>query len=198
MKKPGFFTVSEVAKILSVHPNTLRNWERQKKLLPQRDEVTRYRYYSQEQIKEYLIRGSVPKIEIKWGYDNSIKARIEEVTSVKNSLDVLVSSEASTQKEIDDELFELWKERLSEGVRPRFIRNLDNSQMRERAESNARLGIKTKHRNVVGVTFSIRDKKVVRIEVPSDNPQERLNLFIRDPKVAKSFSILFEKLWGGN
>jgi hypothetical protein len=194
--KPGFFTISETAAILKVHPNTLRRWEKEKKLIPRRDRITGYRYYSQEQIRNYLLRGSTPLIEVRWGYDQSVKARKEEVTKVKKSLDVLVSSQVSTSEPaIDQELLILLEEAVLRGARVRFIRNLNNPQMKARAKKMKKFGVKTKSRQLFNVTLSIRDKQVVRLEVPSDNPEQRFNLLIHDSKVADSFSIFFEKLW---
>lgn len=190
------FTISEAARILNVHPNTLRNWEKKNVLIPQRDKRSNYRYYSHDQINAFLLRGATPKIKIHWGYEYSKQARRDELTHVKKTLDVIVSSEVSTyEKELDKELFSLWESLIARGVKGRFIRDLDNPRMREIAAQHKKFGVKTKDRKVTGVTISIRDRKVTRIEVPSDNPEQRLNLIINDPKVAKSFTLLFEKVW---
>lgn len=194
--KPGYLTISETAKILNIHPNTLRNWEKKNLLTPFRDKRSNYRYYSQEQINAFLIRGAIPKIKIMWGYEYSKQARRDELTKVWKTLDVIVSSEVSTyERKFDRELFGLWKSLIKRGVRGRFIRDLDNPRMKEIASQHKKLGVKTKHRKISGITISIRDQKVVRIEVPNDNPNQRLNLLINDPKVAKSFLLFFEKLW---
>ncbi|MFC1780189.1 MerR family DNA-binding transcriptional regulator [Patescibacteria group bacterium] len=192
------FPISQAAKILGTHPNTLRNWESKNILVPQRDNNSNYRYYLQEQLNAFLERGKSQKIEIKWGYEYSKCARKDEVFLVKKSLDVIVSSEASTSpldKQFDNKLIKQWRLNIANKVKARFIRNLDNPRMKEIAQQLKKLGIKTNHRKVAGFTMSIRDIKVVRIEVPSDNPEQRLNLLIHDSKVAKSFTVLFEKLW---
>ena len=197
MAQSNYLTISQAAKILDVHPNTLRNWEKQKKLIPFRDRITKYRHYTYQQIRNYLKRGSLPKIEIKWGDNYAKRARIEELSSVRKTLDALVSQEATTNdSSLDKQLFSLLRQTRASGISIRFIRNLDNPQMKRRAKAMEKLGVKTKNRKITGVTFSIRDKKVVRIEIPNDNNEQRLSLIIHDSKMAKSFSMLFEKLWG--
>lgn len=57
----GFLTISEVSKLLSVHPNTLRNWERQGKIQSQRIGSRRDRRYLKSMINNLLEY----KIEIK-------------------------------------------------------------------------------------------------------------------------------------
>jgi DNA-binding transcriptional MerR regulator len=196
--KDKFYTISDTANILGVHPNTLRNWEKKNILVPSRKKGSNYRLYSQEQLNSFLIRGSLAKIQIHWGYKYSKQARIDEVSKVRNSLDVIVSSEATSHKEdkkLDKKLSKLWSENLEMGINPRFIRDLSNPRMREISEQHKRLGIKTKDRKVAGFTVSIRDRKAVRIEIPNDNPDQRLNLLIDDKKVATSFTMLFDRLW---
>ncbi len=196
MINKSFLTISEAADVLGVHPNTLRAWEKRKKLIPERDEVTGYRQYSKKQIRDYLLRGSCPKIEMRWGYDYSVKARREELSLARKSIEALVSSESTTSSvSLDQELFSLLEETIRLGVRVRFIRDLSSEEMKRRAQRMSRMGVKTRDRKVSGVTFSVRDGKMVRIEVPSDNPDQRLNLVIRDRKMTRSFLLLFEKLW---
>lgn len=197
MKSFGYYTVSEAAKRLGVHANTLRNWEKEKKLIPIRDRASGYRYYSKQQIVSHLKRGRKPKIEFLWGYKASKLVRIEELEMVERSLDVMVSSEVTTRElEVDRQLFPLLKDAVDRGVKVRFIRDLSDKDMKERAGRMKRMGVETRDRKLQGVTMSIRDERVVRIEVPSDNPEQRLNMMIRDPQVARSYSMLFEKLWG--
>jgi len=197
MRKSGEFTISEVSKIIGVHPNTLRKWEREKKLIPTRDKISKYRYYRGEQIRDFLLRGKLSKIEIHWGHEYAKQARREELRKVNNTLDVIVSSGVSTSgKEFDQELYDLWELLIKRGVKGRFIRDLSIPRMKEIAVQHKAFGIETRNRKVAGLTISIRDRKVVRIEVPSDNPEQRLFLIINDSKVANSFEMMFEKLWG--
>lgn len=46
------FTIGQAAKLLKRHPDTLRRWEWQKKLVPIRRDEAGCRVYSQEQIDE--------------------------------------------------------------------------------------------------------------------------------------------------
>lgn len=196
MKIAGRFTILETAKLLKVHPNTLREWEKKKILLPIRDKATNYRYYTSDLIRGYLLRGSLPKIEVHWGYDYSKKARVQELIDAKLSLDVIVSSSTTTyEKDIDQELFLLLRKAMRKGVKVRFIRNLSDQRMKERAEKMKQLGVETKNRKIYDVTISIRDKEITRVEIPSDNPEQRFNLVLNDKKIAESFLIFFEKLW---
>ncbi len=191
-----YLTVSQAAKILGVHPNTLRRWEKSKRLVPIRNKMTGYRYYSIEQIREYLRRGGFPKIEIKWGYKAAVKARREEVSSARRSIEAVVSYETTTyEQKVDNELMEYLRTAVDNGVKVRFIRNLDNPLMRKRAHEMRKIGIQTRNLSVFGLTFSVRDRKVVRIEIYHGDNYDRLNIIIRDKKVANSFGLLFEKLW---
>ncbi len=188
-------TISQAAKIIGVHPNTLRRWEKEKKLVPQRNEPSRYRLYSYKQIGDFLARGG-PKIKIKWGYYSAKTARVEELSLAKKSIDALVSFEATTyETSVDKELLALLEEAVQNGVKVRFIRNLSSPEMKLRAKQMEKLGVKTKDQPVRGLTFSIRDGKVVRLEIPNESNRDRLNLIIHDSKIASSFSLLFNKLW---
>ncbi len=188
-------TISEAAKIIGVHPNTLRRWEKEKKLVPVRNKISRYRYYSYKQIRDFLARGGA-KIRIKWGYYSAKISRVEELSLARKSIDALVSFEATTyETSADKELLVLLKEAVKSGVKVRFIRNLSSPEMKLRAELMEKLGVETKHQPIKGLTFSIRDGRVVRIEIPNESNRDRLNLIIHDSKIAYSFSLLFDKLW---
>lgn len=50
-KKPDFFTVSQVADILSVSKATVRRWDKSGKLVPARQKGNQYRLYSENQLK---------------------------------------------------------------------------------------------------------------------------------------------------
>lgn len=191
-----YLRIAEVGKILGVHPNTLRNWERSKKLVPKRDSVSRHRLYSREQIREFLLRGREGKLEVYWGRKYSFQLRKEELEQVDKTLDVIVSREATTSEKSEDKiLMRKLGEVVARGVRVRFARDLRVSEMKERAGKMSEMGVETRGVDVAGVTVSVRDRKVVRIEVPSDNPEYMLNLVIADRKVARSFAMMFEMVW---
>lgn len=49
-----YINVKEASKILGVHPNTLRNWEKHKKLIPVRHPSNNYRMYLKSDIDHLL------------------------------------------------------------------------------------------------------------------------------------------------
>ncbi|MBU0975271.1 MAG: MerR family DNA-binding transcriptional regulator [Patescibacteria group bacterium] len=195
--KSGLLKVSEAAKLLNVHPATLRRWEKEKRIVPIRDKNSAYRYYSLELIQEFLMRGEKAKIDVRWGYDPK-KARIEELMKAQRSLDVIVSHDVTTPDPADHkEILKTGKSAIERGLKVRIIRNLDYPRMKEMAEDMRKVGYETRNGSVFGVTISIQDSKVVRIEIPSDSPDTRFDMIINDSKVARSFSLLFEGLWKG-
>lgn len=52
MEMPELLTIKEAAKLINVHPNTLRNWEKEGKLNAIRIGTRRDRRYSKSQIWE--------------------------------------------------------------------------------------------------------------------------------------------------
>jgi len=50
----NYLTIKEVAKILGVTPQTLRNWDKSGKLRAYRNPINNYRVYKPEQIKIFL------------------------------------------------------------------------------------------------------------------------------------------------
>lgn len=51
---PEYLTISEVSKLLRVHPNTLRNWDKNGTLKPIRIGVRNIRRYKKEDITKFL------------------------------------------------------------------------------------------------------------------------------------------------
>ena len=49
-----YFTINKFSKIVGVTPQTLRNWDKTKKLKPHHTTENGYRYYSEEQLKQVL------------------------------------------------------------------------------------------------------------------------------------------------
>lgn len=190
-----YYKIHEAAEILGVHPNTLRNWENEKRLIPLRDPQTKYRYYSKEQIRDFLLRGTNAKISTHWGSDFITQVRRDELIYADHSLDAIVSSLASTDATADAQLFPLLEQAVGRGISVRFIRNLANEQMRRRAKLMQRMGVETRHSEVQGITISIRDHHVVRLEIPSENPDYRLNILLHDPKIGQSFQKMFNLMW---
>jgi DNA-binding transcriptional MerR regulator len=198
--KTDNLTISQAAKLLNVHPNTLRNWEDKKLLLPHRDRSNNYRTYPIATIREFLLRSSSPKIEVKWGVLEVIKARIEELDYARKTLDVMVSNESTTPDDSSNELlFERLEDALARGVVVRFIRGIHpDNHLDERVKRMKQLGVATKLRQLNGFTCSIQDASIVRLEIPSDVPENRMQIIIRDKKVSGSFLSMFELLWKHN
>ncbi|MNL91148.1 HTH-type transcriptional regulator CueR [compost metagenome] len=49
-----YYTIHEFSNIIGKTPQTLRNWEKRKLLIPNHKSSNGYRYYTQEQLDEYL------------------------------------------------------------------------------------------------------------------------------------------------
>lgn len=58
----AYYTIHKFSKLVSVSPQTLRNWDRLGKLCPHHRSKSGYRYYSEEQLQEVL---QLPKQEAK-------------------------------------------------------------------------------------------------------------------------------------
>jgi MerR family transcriptional regulator, copper efflux regulator len=52
---PHYLKIKKAAEFLGVHPNTLRNWERNKKITTHRNPLNRYRLYKKEDLEALLI-----------------------------------------------------------------------------------------------------------------------------------------------
>lgn len=53
-KITNFLTIGEAAEILGVSLNTLRNWERAKKIVVYRNPINKYRLYKKEDLEKLL------------------------------------------------------------------------------------------------------------------------------------------------
>jgi len=52
----GMVRVGQAAKILGVCKETLRNWDRSSRLVPQRNPITGYRYYPENDLQAFYER----------------------------------------------------------------------------------------------------------------------------------------------
>lgn len=53
-KITDYFTIHEAARFIGVTPNTLRNWEKERKILVYRNPQNRYRLYKKEDLEALL------------------------------------------------------------------------------------------------------------------------------------------------
>lgn len=54
IKITDFLTIQQAAEFLGVAPNTLRNWERAKKIIAYRNPLNQYRLYKKEDLEVLL------------------------------------------------------------------------------------------------------------------------------------------------
>lgn len=193
----GYLTIKEAAKILGVTPLTLRNWDKSGRFPAFRHPVNRYRLYKKGELEEFLARGLRKRVEEIRGYKNSIRLRVKEFVEAKQSVDVLVGPGATTKKDpkVDQLIHGELKKALNRGVKVRFIRDLTDETMRERALVAKGFGASIRHFSIRGVNMSIQDEKLVRIEFPLEGRGRRLNILVRDTKIAKVFEAMFEGIW---
>lgn len=187
--------ISEAARFLGVTPLTLRNWDKKGKLTTFRHPANNYRLYPLDQLKEFKIRGLKPKVQEVRGFKKAVFWRANDFTLAKKSLDILVTPEATTplNPKIDKLITKELKGARKRGIQIRFIRNLEDPDQLRRAKQTFEEG--TKHLPLHGLQLTIRDSQVVRLEIPTADPDERLNLIIDDQNIAKTFSLFFENLW---
>lgn len=193
--KEKYLKISEAARFLGVTPLTLRNWDKKGKLLALRHPVSNYRLYPLSILEEFKARGLKPKIQEVRGFKKAVFWRANDFVLAKKKLDILVTPEATTPPEpkIDKFITKELRKAKKKGVRIRIIRNLEDPNQLKRARETFKEG--TRHFPLHGLQFTIRDNQVVRLEIPTDDPNERLNLIIDDKNIAKTFSLFFENLW---
>jgi len=197
MASRGYLTIKEAAKILGITPLTLRNWDKSGRLKAFRHPVNRYRLYKKGDLEKFRARGLRRRVVEIRGYKNSIRLRAKEFAEVKKSIDVLVGPGATTQKDpkVDQLIEGELKKAVKRGVKVRFIRDLSDTVMRERALFAKSLGVSVRHLPIQGVNLSIQDRKLVRIEFPLEKRAKRLNILVRDKKIAAVFEAMFEGIW---
>lgn len=192
-----YLTIKEAAKILGVTPLTLRNWDKSGRFKAFRHPVNRYRLYKRGELEKFLARGLRKRVEEIRGYKNSIRLRVKEFANAKESVDVLVGPGATTKKDpkVDRLIQGEVKKAIGRGVKIRFIRDLTDTVMRERAQVESGFGASLRHFPIRGVNISIQDGRLVRIEFPLEGREKRLNTLVRDKKIAAVFEAMFEGIW---
>lgn len=193
----GYLTIKEAAKILRITPLTLRNWDNSGRFKAYRHPVNRYRLYKKGELEKFRARGLRARVEEIRGYKNSIRLRVREFSEAKQSVDVLVGPGATTEKdpEVDRLIQGEVKKAIDRGVRIRFIRDLTDEVMRERAQVESEFGASLRHFPIRGVNITIRDGRLIRIELPLEGREQRLNILVRDAKIAEVFEAMFEGMW---
>ena len=80
-----YYTINEFSKILGVSAQTLRNWDKSEKLLPNHTSANGYRYYSHEQLNQVLnIKPNISKNIIGYCRVSSNKQKDDLERQVKN------------------------------------------------------------------------------------------------------------------
>lgn len=192
-----YLTIKEAAKILGVTPLTLRNWDRSGRLKAYRHPINHYRLYKKGELEKFRARGLRRRVEEIRGYKNSIRLRVREFSEAKQSVDVLVGPGATTKRDpkVDQLIEGELKKAVRRGVKVRFVRDLTDEVQRERALYAKSLGVSVRHFPIQGVNLSVQDKRLVRIELPLEETAKRLNVLVRDKKIAAVFEAMFEGIW---
>jgi len=189
---PKVFTISKAAELLKVHTNTLRNWEVTGQLIPTRGK-NNYRYYSIKQLQKYLSQSFTPKTETVYGYKKSLKELKNEIETSKTTINIIVSSNSSTDDVQDDlEVMQSLLNATKRGVRVQIIRDTRSSFAKVRKKN-----FQIKKREVLGLKFSVIDSFLVKINIPSDNPRRWITQVIKDDKTGKVLTEYFAELWSG-
>lgn len=193
----GYLTIKEAAKILGVTPLTLRNWDKSGRFKAYRHPANRYRLYKKSELEKFRARGLRRRVEEIRGYKNSIRLRVREFAEAKESVDVLVGPGATTRKDpkVDQLIEGELKKAVKREVKVRFVRDLTDKVQRERALFARSLGVSVRHFPIQGVNLSIQDRRLVRIELPLEERARRLNILVRDKKIAAVFEAMFEGIW---
>jgi hypothetical protein len=191
-----YLKISEAAQFLGVTPLTLRNWDKKGRLGAYRHPANNYRLYPFDQLREFKARGLKPKIQEVRGFKKAVFWRANDFTLARKTLDVLVTPEATTPPENlkIDRFINRERERAQKrGIKTRIIRNLEDPGQLKRAKEHFKEG--TRHYPLRGLQFTIRDNQVVRLEIPTTDPDERLNLIIDDKNIARTLRLFFNSLW---
>ena len=67
-KEKKYITIKKATEILGISAQTLRNWEKQNKLIPHHKTNSGFRYYTEEQINEILLPNNFTKQRLTIGY----------------------------------------------------------------------------------------------------------------------------------
>lgn len=86
-----YLSINKVSKILNRTPQTLRNWEKRGVLIPAHKSHNGYRYYTQEQINEYLGLNNKQKITIGYCRVSSKKQEDDLNRQIKNMKSYLMA-----------------------------------------------------------------------------------------------------------
>ena len=79
-----YFTINKFSKIVGVTPQTLRNWDKDGKLKPHHTTESGYRYYSEEQLNQFLKIKSKPKTVIGYCRVSSPKQKDDLDRQIEN------------------------------------------------------------------------------------------------------------------
>lgn len=153
-----------------------------------------------EELNEYL--GNLYKkskektespIRIAFGRKSAVNARLFDFRLTKKSLCAIVGLRHITTKRlgmIDREA----KKAIENGVKIKFLLNMNYPENKEKAKFMRKFGVKYKHFPAEDFILAILDKEIVRIEIP-DPEKERINIWIKNRDLAEKFQMFFDEEW---
>lgn len=98
-----YLSIHKAAKMLGVTPQTLRNWERSKLLVPAQKRSNGYRYYSKEQLDVFMEQYKVLSNRINIGYCRvSTPKQKEDLKCQCNNIELYLKSLHQPYKIIED------------------------------------------------------------------------------------------------
>lgn len=78
------YSINKFSKLVNVTPQTLRNWHKSKKLVPFRCSSNGYRYYSEEQLQQFITTDVKPKLVIGYCRVSSMKQKDDLERQIDN------------------------------------------------------------------------------------------------------------------
>jgi DNA-binding transcriptional MerR regulator len=194
---PGYITISEASRILKVHPNTLRNWEKKYILVPFRDKKSHYRYYSKSQLETFTRLRKTRRVHFAKGFEEVDAERMEELENAKHSFTSCMTTpffpifDPTRNKQYLD----LFKKMHEKGVAIRMLANQKYPQTRRFGKNVAQFITEVRLKNIDGFSFNIVDDTVVSMYLYFNRSEKWMRIVIKKKSVVEQFRLLFETYW---